>query len=74
MEIIFKYFWVFLIILIWLIWGYFSAINIIAYFKREHSPSLDDMYFEIEDYAIMWVNVTIGVSALASFVYFISKI
>lgn len=74
MEAIFKYFWVFLIILVWIIWGYLSAINIIAYFKSAHSPSLDDMFYEIEDYAIMWVSVTIGVSALASFIYFITKI
>ncbi len=74
MEVIFKYFWVFMIICVWVIWGYFSVINIIACLKDNNNSSLGDLLIDIEPYVISWMGVTFGGSALASFVYFISKI
>ena len=61
MEFIFKYFWVFLIFLSWLIWGWVSILNIRACFR-------------FHGYSITWVVVTIGGFALGSFVYWITKL
>lgn len=73
MEAIFKYFWMFMIICVWLIWGYFSVINIIACFRNKHNSSLDDLLFDIQPYVISWMGVTFGGSALASFIYWFTK-
>jgi len=73
-EIVFKYFWVALLIIVWLIWGYLSIIDIISCLKNKYHASLDDFFFDLEQYSVQWVGLTVGVSALASFIFWITKL
>ena len=71
LDFVFKYFWLFVILIIWLIFAYYSIKNFIFRLKDKNNENLLDAFESLDDYSIKWLCTTIAFCSLCSFLYFL---